>query len=265
MNTLLAALVGAVAVCTSAAAAAQVTLYQQERFHGPAFTANGPVYNLDRSGFNDRASSAIIDRGVWQLCEDADFRGYCIQLRPGQYPSLHAMGLNNRISSLRRVSGSPPAYSTPRPPPPAYPYYPAYGEQLFQAPVVAVRAVTGPPQQRCWMEPQQVTTQASQPNIPGAIIGGVLGGVLGHQIGSGRGNDVATAVGAVGGAAIGANVDRQPRTYTQNIQRCTTVPGSARVEYWDVTYTFRGQTHRAQLGFAPGATITVNSRGEPRA
>ncbi|MCC6194223.1 MAG: glycine zipper 2TM domain-containing protein [Burkholderiales bacterium] len=264
MKTIFSALLGLVAACAAFTAAAQVTLYQQERFYGPAFTANGPVYNLDRSGFNDRASSVIVDRGIWQFCEDSDFRGYCIKLTPGQYPSLAAMGLNNRISSLRRVPGPDYAYAPTRPPPPAYGYYPGHGERLYQANVVAVRAVTGPPQQRCWMEPQQVTTQAPQPNIPGAILGGVLGGVLGHQIGSGRGNDVATAIGAVGGAAVGANVNRYPRTYTQNVERCTTVPGSGRVEYWDVTYNFRGQTHRAQLAFAPGATITVNGRGEPR-
>jgi uncharacterized protein YcfJ len=88
---------------------------------------------------------------------------------------------------------------------------------------------------------------------------------MGHQIGSGRGNDVATAVGAVGGAAVGANVNRGgSQTYTQNVQRCSAVPGSAQVAYYDVTYQFQGATHRAQLSFAPGATITVNGRGEPR-
>jgi len=179
-----------------------------------------------------------------------------------------AMGLGNRISSLRRVGGGGRQHYTYAPPPPApaapYPYYPRHQERLYQANVVAVRAVTGPPEQRCWMEPQQVTAP-SQPNVPGAILGGVLGGVLGHQIGSGRGNDVATAVGAVGGAAVGANVNRGSQTYTQNVQRCQTVPGSAQVSYWDVTYVFKGQTHRAQLSFAPGSTITVNGRGEPRA
>ena len=64
----------------------------------------------------------------------------------------------------------------------------------------------GPPEQRCWVEQQQVT--APKPNCLGAIIGGVLGGVLGHQVGGGRGNDVATAGGAVAGTAIGANVNR---------------------------------------------------------
>lgn len=75
---------------------------------------------------------------------------------------------------------------------------------------------------------------------------------------------VATAIGAIGGAAVGANVSRGTQVYTQDVQRCAAVPGSARPEYWDVTYVFRGVYHRAQLGFAPGATITVNERGEPR-
>jgi uncharacterized protein YcfJ len=128
---------------------------------------------------------------------------------------------------------------------------------------VATRVVLGAPEQRCWVEQQQVVRN-NQPNIPGAIIGGVLGGVIGHQVGSGRGNDVATAVGAVGGAAVGANVNRGGQVTTQDVRRCEAVPGSARPDYWDVTYVFRGVEHRAQLTFAPGATITVNERGEPR-
>src|SRR5690349_20544912 len=188
------ALAALAALLAAGAASAQVTLYSQERFYGRTFSANQPIYNLDISGFNDRASSAIVERGSWEVCEDADFRGRCMVLRPGQYPSLGAMGLGNRISSLRRVGGGGRQHYTYAPPPPApaapYPYYPRHQERLYQANVVAVRAVTGPPEQRCWMEPQQVTAP-SQPNVPGAIIGGVLGGVLGHQIGSGRGNDVA--------------------------------------------------------------------------
>lgn len=245
---------------------AQVIFYEQDGFRGRSFVANNQVDNLAGTGFNDRASSAIVERGQWQVCEDAYFRGRCIVLRPGQYPSLGAMALNNRISSMRRVSGRPDyTYAPPPPPPPAtYPYYPHHGEALYQANVVAVRAVVGPPEQRCWVEQQQVVTGGG-PNVGGAVIGGILGGVLGHQIGSGRGNDVATAVGAVTGAAVGANVNRgESQVGTQNVQRCATAPSSAQPSYWDVTYVFRGVTHRAQLAFAPGPTITVNGRGEPR-
>ena len=184
MKKILVVTVGLACALAATFAAAQVTLYQSERFYGRTFTTNGPVPNLDRLGFNDRASSVIVDRGEWQVCEDSDFRGRCIVLRPGQYPSLGAMGLNNRVSSLRRVSGGPKYAYAPAPPPAPYPYYPHYGERLYPADVVATRAVVGPPEQRCWVERQQVAAPA-QPNVPGAIIGGVLGGVLGHQIGSG--------------------------------------------------------------------------------
>ena len=245
--------------------AAQVVFYENEGLRGRVFTANRTIDNFENYGFNDRASSAVVEHGQWEACEDAFFRGRCVTLRPGQYPSLGALGMNNRISSVRPLRGPPQyAYAPPPPaPPPAYPYYPHHGETLYQANVVAVRAVVGPPEQRCWVEQQQVVRE-NQPNVPGAIIGGVVGGVLGHQIGSGRGNSVATAIGAVGGAAIGANVNRGTQVDTQNVQRCEAVPGSARPAYWDVTYVFRDVTHRAQLSFAPGATITVNGRGEPR-
>lgn len=265
MKTLM-AILGLAASLLAGQVAAQVVFYENEGLHGRVFTANRTIDNFENYGFNDRASSAVVERGQWEVCEDAYFRGRCVTLRPGQYPSLGALGMNNRISSVRPLKGPPQyAYAPPPPPspPPAYPYYPHHGETLYQANVVAVRAVVGPPEQRCWVEQQQVVRE-NQPNVPGAIIGGVLGGVLGHQIGSGRGNDVATAIGAVGGAAVGANVNRGTQVTTQNVQRCTAVPGSARPEYWDVTYVFRGVTHRAQLSFAPGATITVNGQGEPR-
>lgn len=154
------------------------------------------------------------------------------------------------------VAFAAPAYEYRQPPP----------ERLYQVPVRSVRAVVGPPEQRCWVERQQVVEERSDgANVPGAIVGAVIGGVLGHQVGSGRGRDVATAGGAVAGAAIGANVGRGPeQVYSQDIQRCANVPNRAGPEYWDVTYDFRGVVHRVQLSAPPGRTITVNGSGEPR-
>ena len=130
----------------------------------------------------------------------------------------------------------------------------------------SVRAVVGPPEHRCWVERQQVV-ESSQgaPNVPGAIVGAIIGGVLGHQVGGGRGQDVATAGGAVAGAAVGANIGRGPGgVYSQDVQRCTTLPGSARPDYWDVMYYFDGLEHRMQMSTPPPPTIWVNSNGEPR-
>lgn len=246
-------------------AASQVIFYEHEGLRGRVFTADRAVNNFESYGFNDRASSVIVQRGQWEVCEDADYHGHCTILRAGQYPTLRDMGMNNRVSSVRPIRGKPKyAYAPPPPVPAPYAYYPHHGERLYTANVVAVRAVLGPPEQRCWVEREQVVRDSGA-NVPGAIIGGIVGGVLGHQIGSGRGNDVATALGAVGGAAIGANVNRGgSQVYTQDVQKCAAIPGSAQPAYWDVTYVFRGFEHRAQLSAPPGPTITVNGRGEPR-
>src|SRR5207249_2896806 len=227
MKTMLITILAVAAVLSAHHGAAQVVFYEHEGLRGRAFPANTPVDNFEDYGFNDRASSVIVQGGRWVVCEDAYYRCRCITLGPGQYPSLSSMGMNNRVSSVRPLRRQAQYAYTPPPPPPEpsqYPYYPHYGEQLYSADVVAVRAVVGPPEQRCWVEREQAVRDNS-PNIPGAIIGGVVGGVLGHQVGSGRGNDVATALGAVGGVAVGANVDRGRRVYTQDVRRCSEIPG----------------------------------------
>ena len=149
--------------------------------------------------------------------------------------------------------------------PAVYDYRRRQGETLYEAPVTSVRAVVGPPQQRCWVERQVVDSSVGGVNVPGAIVGGVVGGILGHQIGSGRGQDLATGIGAASGAVVGANVGRVPgTTYTQDVQRCENVASAGSLDYWDVTYTFRGYEHRVQTTSPPGRTILVNAEGEPR-
>lgn len=250
------------------AASAQITFYAQEGFRGREFTTERTINNLDRYGFNDAASSVVVTRGRWEVCTDERFEGDCRILRPGSYDSLQGMGLGNRVSSVRPVNGSARAVvDMPEPlPAPTYEYRARPNEKLFQAQVTAAQAVFGPQEQRCWVEREQVSSQRNDVNVPGAIIGGILGGVLGHQIGGGRGQDVATGVGAVGGAVVGANVGTSGggNTYSQNVQKCASVPNSGAPAYWDVSYVFNGQAHRAQMATAPGPTITVNRKGEPR-
>ena len=87
-------------------AAAQITFYEREDYQGRAFTAEGTVENFERQGFNDRASSVVVQGNRWErweVCEDRWFRGRCVVLRPGQYSSLAAVGLNDRISSVRAL------------------------------------------------------------------------------------------------------------------------------------------------------------------
>lgn len=256
-------------VAVAAQASAQVTFYERPDFGGRSFTTDQRVGNFDRIGFNDRASSVVVSRERWEVCEDAGFNGRCVVLRPGQYPSLAAMGLNNRVSSVRSVGHNARVaddrYAPPRPVAVYDNYRRRPGERLYSANVTQVRAVVGPPEQRCWIEQQQVTTQAA-PNVGGALAGAVIGGILGHQIGGGFGRDIATAGGVVAGAAVGsrANGGGQAVTTLQPVQRCASVPTSSRPDYWDVTYNFRGLEHRVQMSAPPGATVTVNREGEPR-
>ena len=69
----LALAVGSLIVATHAAA--QVTFYEGEGFRGRAFTTSDRVVNFGRTGFNDRASSVVVDKGRWEVCEHANFGG----------------------------------------------------------------------------------------------------------------------------------------------------------------------------------------------
>jgi uncharacterized protein YcfJ len=250
-------------------AATQITFYEREGFQGRSFTADKEIRNFERYGFNDRASSAVVVGDRWEVCEDVRFGGRCVVLRPGRYPSLAAMGLNDRVSSVRELDRNARIEDRRYAPAPvaAGDYNRRRDERVYEASVTSVRAVVGPPGQRCWVEREQVVQERSNV-VPGAIVGGLIGGILGHQIGNGRGNDIATVGGAVGGAVVGANVGRAnsgQQTAAQDVQRCESVPSQARSDLWDVTYTFRGQEHRMQMTSPPGPTVTVNERGEPRA
>jgi uncharacterized protein YcfJ len=249
---------------------AEVTFYANDAFEGRTYTATLPVDNLKRFGFNDRASSVVVRTDTWEICDDADYQGRCRVLRPGQYPSLEAMGLQDRISSARPLKRSVRIEDDRYAPAPlvAQDYRRRNQERLFEAPVTAVRAVVATSGQRCWVERQTVTEERTDNRVGGALLGAVIGGILGHQVGGGTRPDIATAGGAVAGAVVGSNLaSNRDGTVsgTRDVQRCEATPGGARPEYWDVTYRFRGQDHQVQLSKPPGATVTVNREGEPRA
>ncbi|MEP6656645.1 MAG: beta/gamma crystallin-related protein [Betaproteobacteria bacterium] len=89
----------------------RIALYDNNGFGGRGITLEGDVVNLDQIGFNDRANSAVVEEGNWQLCEHAGFQGSCITVAPGRYPDLG--GLSGRVSSARMVATAP----APVPPP----------------------------------------------------------------------------------------------------------------------------------------------------
>jgi uncharacterized protein YcfJ len=249
---------------------AQVTFYEREAFEGGALTAQKQVWNLERSGLRARASSIVVVRDRWEVCDEARFEGQCKVLRPGRYPTLATMGLADRVASVRMVPTDARVEDNRYAPTPwvARDYRRRNQERVYEAEVIAVRAVVGPPEQRCWVEHGQAVQDRNEGNILGGVTGAVIGGILGHQVGGGRGKDLATVGGAVAGGAVGMNIarDRQGQpAYTQDVQRCKEVPSRAEPEYWDVTYAFRGREHQVQMATRPGTTVKVNEQGEPRA
>jgi uncharacterized protein YcfJ len=262
----------------AAQATAQVTFHENEEFKGRAFTTQKRVVDFQRSGFSDRASSVVVVGQRWEACEDVRLRGRCMVLRPGQYPSLSAMGLNDRISSVRPLPANERVADNAYAPMPivAQDFRRGRNERLYDAEVTSSRAVGGTPAQRCWIEREQVAQQPQVQqqqaglNIPGAAIGAVIGGILGHQVGGGSGQKIATVGGALGGAALGAQYGRndqqaQAAPLMQDVRRCDNNAAQATPAYWDVSYRHQGVEHRVQMANPPGQTITVNRRGEPRA
>ena len=238
-----------------------IVFFEHPGFHGRDLGTDGEIVNLMRYGFNDRASSVIVLEGRWEVCEDAGFGGRCMILRPGRYPDLRAMGLNDRISSVRRVHREV-QYDDNRYAPqplPVYDWRRRPQEFVEAVPIESVHVIYAAPQQQCWVEQSAAPANA---RTGGAVVGGLIGGILGHQIGDRGSRDATTIAGAVGGAVIGSQLGRgaeQP----QEVTRCTSVPPQA-PDHYDVSYWYHGVRHHVQTTLPPGATIVVNADGEPR-
>jgi hypothetical protein len=237
MDTRMKILVGAAATLLSIEASAQITFYEGEGFRGRAFTTDNAVPDFRGSGFNDRASSAVVDGGRWEACDSVAFGGRCVVLREGAYGSLAGLGLNDRVSSVRRVNGQGRYTDAPDPMPQAdYEYRRRPNEQVYEAEVTSVHEVIAESGQHCWIERGGVEQSRGGRNVAG---------------------------GAIAGAVVGSNQGRQSEVRSADVRRCDS-DNNAKPEYWDVGYRFRDVDHHVQMTAPPGRTIIVNDRGEPR-
>ena len=88
-------------------------LYSNPDLRGERYIVEGEyMRNLGNTGFNDRAQSLQVERGYWIFCSDAEFQGTCRTFGPGEYRRL-PRGLDNRISSGRRISENYPYQGRP--------------------------------------------------------------------------------------------------------------------------------------------------------
>jgi uncharacterized protein YcfJ len=261
MNGTVKTLIGVVALAAATYASAELTVYQGEGFRGHAVTASSGIRDLNNSPLGRVGRSVVVASGNWEVCDGPNFTGNCVMLQEGSYDSVNGMPLQYGIASVR--SADPRRYYRTILPPaaePTYEYRQRPHERIHEVPVLAVHAVVGPPEQRCWVERERVV-EREPANAGGAIAGAIIGGIVGHQLS--HGDNAGTVGGAAAGAAIGSQVGRDSNVYDQNVQHCAIVPPGP-PDFWDVTYEFRGYQHHVQMTAPPGRTIMVNDEGEPR-
>ena len=80
-----------------------IVLFEHGNFDGRALALNAASPRLTEHDFNDTASSVLIQRGRWQLCEHVDFAGECMILGPGRH--VLSGRFNDFVSSVRPLFG----------------------------------------------------------------------------------------------------------------------------------------------------------------
>ena len=96
---------GALTLTAADALAGRITLYERPGFQGDSIATIDAMPNLQRSDLDHAAASVIIGNGTWEACTQANFRGACAELVPGQYGDLDVQ-LNGAVRSVREIAGS---------------------------------------------------------------------------------------------------------------------------------------------------------------
>jgi hypothetical protein len=79
-----------------------VEIWSQPNFSGKTIRLRGETVDLTPHGMQDQASSIVVHEGTWEFCTQPNFRGTCVQLQRGTYPTLE-QELTHRVESVRRV------------------------------------------------------------------------------------------------------------------------------------------------------------------
>lgn len=92
---------------TAVSGSSDIVLYASDDYRGAAHSVDQQRADIPSETLQGIASSVVIAGGEWELCGDTYFRGQCVTLGPGKYPSLKSYGLMRGVSSVRRASGPP--------------------------------------------------------------------------------------------------------------------------------------------------------------
>jgi uncharacterized protein YcfJ len=150
------------------------------------------------------------------------------------------------------------------------------GGQVTEVPVISsypvyqtvVREV---PREQCHIE--QVARRHSGPtSATPAIVGTIIGGALGNAVGSKKKNkQVGAVVGGVLGYSIGKDIgrrsaERQADYGYEDREVCSTIyerVEEERLNGYDVSYAYAGETYKTRMASDPGDTIRVRVQVRP--
>jgi hypothetical protein len=88
---------------TDARSAADIVLYAAHEYAGASQPLDESQSDLHADALQGKATSTVIAAGTWELCQDTFYRGQCVTLGPGKYPSLEELGLTHGVGSVRRT------------------------------------------------------------------------------------------------------------------------------------------------------------------
>jgi uncharacterized protein YcfJ len=142
--------------------------------------------------------------------------------------------------------------------------------QVVQVQPIVRKIQVSTPVRECWEE-NEVRTVSSQPGVSGsAIVGGIIGGLIGNQMGQGHGRTAMTVMGVALGSTVGQAASRQgaaqAETVSYPVQRCQTrenISYQERVDGYQVTYKYHGQTYRTRMPYDPGKKVKVRVEVRP--
>ncbi|MFA7261625.1 MAG: beta/gamma crystallin-related protein [Caulobacter sp.] len=79
-------------------------VYENPDYRGMRLEVGESITDLAASGLDDQITSVRVLRGSWQLCAGRDFNGQCWTI-DADTPNLKTLGANDKVSSIRRLSG----------------------------------------------------------------------------------------------------------------------------------------------------------------
>jgi uncharacterized protein YcfJ len=145
--------------------------------------------------------------------------------------------------------------------------------QVIRAEPITRTVQISEPRRECWQEEvrRPIVHAEGQDSAGKVVLGGIVGGVIGHQIGSGRGNRAATLAGTLIGAAVGHDMAmKSARTietdHVDYVQRCRVsheTHTEERIEGYEVTYRYRGESFTSRMPYDPGKRLRVRVMVSP--